>query len=63
MWNVGKSGRDVATCGPCFVTMHKLLLLPHSSPNTSRPQLVSSKGILRSENESANFHCDEMCRV
>lgn len=63
MWNVGRSGRDVATYGPCFVTMDKLLLLPQSSRNTSRPQLASSKGIFRSESESANFHCEEICRV
>jgi hypothetical protein len=49
--------------GPCFITVDKLLLLPQSSRNTSRPRLVSSKGILPSENESANFHCEEICRV
>lgn len=31
MWNVGRSGRDVATYGPCFATMDKRLLLPQSS--------------------------------
>jgi hypothetical protein len=39
--------------------MAKLLLLPQSSRNTLRPHLVAVKGILRPENESANFHCEE----